>query len=113
MGDKRSEVPKSMDEEASSDRKRPFPSESISRNSMLENLHNVERRVYQPQKKVKRLSEDLESGTKPKTSYAHRGNGIVGEYMRPDPESTEPVQTSVPRAVDLTIGELRDNFIMI
>ena len=113
MGDKRSEVPKSVDEETSSDRKRRLPSESMSRNSMLENLHNVERRVHQPQKKVKRLSEDLESGTKPKTTHAHRGNGIVGEYMRPDPESTEPGQTSVPRAVDLTKGEFKDNFITI
>ena len=114
MGDKNNQVSHLMDEEASSDRKRSLPrSEGLTRNSMLETLHNVERRVDQPHKKVKRSSEDQESGTKPKASYAHRGNGIVGEYMRPDSESTEPKQPSVPRPVDLTIGELRDNFIAV
>jgi hypothetical protein len=102
-----------MEEDDSSDRKRSLPLEGMSRSSMLENLHNVERRVEQPQKKVKRLSEDLQSGTKPKTSYAHRGNGIIGEYMRPDSESAEHNQPSIHRAVDLTIGEQGDHFIMI
>jgi hypothetical protein len=94
-----------MEEDDLSDRKRSLPSDGISRNSMLENLHNVERRVEQPQKKVKRVSEDLQNGIRVKTSYAHRGNGIIGEYMRPDSESAEKNKPNLPRAVDLTIGK--------
>jgi hypothetical protein len=78
---------------------------------MLEDLHNVERRVDMPHKKVKRLSDDLESVVKPKTSYAHRGNGIIGEYMRPDSASGQLNQPIVPKAVDLTTGELRDRYL--
>jgi hypothetical protein len=94
-----------MEEDDSSDRKRPLPSEGVSRNSMLENLHNVERRVEQPQKKIKRLSEDLQNGTRANASYAHRGNGIIGEYMRPDSESAGNSQPTILSTVDLTIGK--------
>jgi hypothetical protein len=72
---------------------------------MLESLHNVERRVEQPQKKVKTASEDLHNGKRVNTSDAHRGIGIVGEYMTPDTESTKDKRPALPRAIDLTIGE--------
>jgi hypothetical protein len=105
IGDKKSQATRSMEEGDSSDRKRLLPSEGLSRNSMLENLHNVERRVEQPQKKVKRMPEDLQNGTRANTSHAHRGNGIIGEYMRPDSESAGNIQPTIPSAVDLTIGK--------
>jgi hypothetical protein len=101
-----------MEEDTSSDRKRSLQSEGMSRNSMLESLHNVERRVDQPQKKLKTFSDDLQSGNKSKTSYAHRGNGIIGGYMRPDSGSAEPKEPSIPNAVDLTIGKQKAHFIM-
>jgi hypothetical protein len=97
-----------MDESALSERKRPLPSDSMSRNSMLESLHNVERRVDQPQKRAKRLSEDLQSGIKQKTSFAHRSHGIIGEYVRPDPGSTDHL--NAPKTVDLTMGKLDVSF---
>ena len=112
LSDKRSQVSHNMEEDTSSDRKRSLPSEGMSRNSMLESLHNVERRVDQPQKKLKTFLDDLQSGNKPKTSYAHRGNGIIGEYMRPDPGSAKPNGPSIPNAVDLTIGKRKAHFIM-
>lgn len=96
-----------------SDRKRSLPSEVLSRTSMLENLHNVEKRVEQPQKRVKTASEDLDNGKKVHTSFAHRGNGIIGEYMTPDTESAEDKQPTVPRAVDLTIGEQGGHFFTV
>ena len=102
-----------MEEDAPSEQKRALPLEGMSRNSMLESLHNVERRVEQPQKKMKRSLEDLENSNKPKTSYAHRGNGIIGQYMKPDSESAENNLQSVTRAVDLTIGKQADHFIII
>ena len=98
--------------EDASDRKRSLPSEGMSRHSMLESLHNVERRVDQPQKKLKTSSDDLQSGNKSKASYAHRGNGIVGEYMRPNSGSAEPKEPGVPNAVDLTMGKQKAHFIM-
>jgi len=101
-----------MKEDASFDRKRSLPLEGMSRNSMLESLHNVERRVDQPQKKLKTFSDDLQSGNKSKTSYAHRGNGIIGEYMRPDSGSAVPNEPSIPNAVDLTIGKQEAHFTM-
>ena len=112
LNDKRSQASHNMEEDASSDRKRSLPSEGMSRNSMLESLHNVERRVDQPQKKLKTFSDDLQSGNKSKTSYAHRGNGIIGEYMRPDSGSAVPNEPSIPNAVDLTIGKQEAHFIM-
>jgi hypothetical protein len=98
--------------EDASDRKRSLPSEGMSRHSMLESLHNVERRVDQPQKKLKTSSDDLQSGNKSKASYAHRGNGIVGEYMRPNSGSAEPKEPGIPNAVDLTMGKQKAHFIM-
>jgi hypothetical protein len=111
LSDKRSQVSHSMAEDAS-DRKRSLPSEGMSRNSMLESLHNVERRVDQPQKKLKTLSDDLQSGNKSKASYAHRSNGSIGEYMRPGSGSAEPKEPSIPNAVDLTLGKQKAHFIM-
>ena len=97
-----------MEEDGSFDRKRSLASDGVSRSSMLESLHNVERRVEQPQKKIKRASEDLHNGAKAKMSYAHRGNGIIGEYMRPDSESAENKPSTIPRPVDLTLGKYRN-----
>jgi hypothetical protein len=112
LSDKRSQVSHNMEEDASSDRKRSLPSEGMSRNSMLESLHNVERRMDQPQKKLKTFSDGLQSGNKSKMSYAHRGNGIIGEYVRPDSGSTEPNEPSIPNAVDLTAGKQEAHFVM-
>jgi hypothetical protein len=78
---------------------------------MLESLHNVERRMDQPQKKLKTFSDDLQSGNKSKTSYAHRSNGVIGEYMRPDSGSAKPNEPSIPNAVDLTIGKQKGHTI--
>jgi hypothetical protein len=96
-----------------SNRKRSLPSEVLSRTSMLENLHNVERRVEQPQKKAKTASEDLQDSKSVSASYAHRGSGIIGEYMTPGAESAENKQPTFPRAVDLTIGEQEGHFTAI
>jgi hypothetical protein len=101
---------RNTEEDASPDRKRSLPLEGMSRHSMLESLHNVERRVDQPQKKLKTLSDDLQSGTKSKTSYTFRGNGIMGEYLRPGSGSTEPNEPSISNAVDLTIGKQKSPF---
>ena len=111
MGDDNRQASHNMEEDTSSDRKRALPSEGMSRNSMLESLHNVERRVDQPQKKMKRLEEVPENSSKPSTSYVHRGTGVIGQYMRPDSESVENNQPSISGAVDLTIGRLGNHFI--
>lgn len=70
--------------------------------SMLEGVYGVERRTDYPQKKVK-LTKDTESDpAKPHTGHTrHNGSGIVGSYMRPDPE--KPVDaTKLISLVDLT-----------
>lgn len=97
-----------MEEDESADGhghgQRLLPLQGMSRNLMLESLHNVERRVEPAPKKVKRGSDELPNGTNAKSSYVHRSNGMVGEYMRPDPGSAQKIQPPVPKAVDLTEG---------
>lgn len=70
--------------------------------SMLEGLYGVERRTEFPQKRV-RLTKDPESDpTKPHAGHTrHNGSGIVGDYMRPDPEKTGDA-TKLASLVDLT-----------
>ncbi|KIW92389.1 uncharacterized protein Z519_07373 [Cladophialophora bantiana CBS 173.52] len=72
--------------------------------SMLESIYGVEERTSNPRKKVKLSAEDQRE-QKPKmgkSSYRH-GNGIVGEYMRPDPnQAAEVTKNSL---VDLTHDE--------
>ncbi|EXJ74547.1 uncharacterized protein A1O5_02843 [Cladophialophora psammophila CBS 110553] len=72
--------------------------------SMLESIYGVEDRISNPRKKVKLSAEDQRE-QRPKmgkSSYRH-GNGIVGEYMRPDPnQAAEVTKNSL---VDLTNDE--------
>lgn len=106
IGFKRSQAtdPETMEESLDTDRKRLLPSEGMSRNAMLENLHNVERRIDQPQKRLKPNTEDLKNGHKSSASYAHRGSGIVGDYMKPNPDTVNPNGPDIPQTVDLTNG---------
>ncbi len=106
FGHKRDQTTPGDDMEEASDieRKRPLTLEGGSRIAMLENLHNVERRVDQPKKKVKRESEDLQNGHKSKASYAHRSGGIIGDYMKPDADSSNQNGSILPQTVDLTKG---------
>ena len=66
--------------------------------SLVESLYNVESRVNHPRKRVK---VDVDSRGPSKTSSSHhQSNGIVGGYMRPDPEKVaEATKNSL---VDLT-----------
>ncbi|EXJ77918.1 hypothetical protein A1O3_09077 [Capronia epimyces CBS 606.96] len=69
--------------------------------SMLESIYSVESRVDVPRKKLK-LSTEPESQklSKPST-FSHRPTpGIVGEYMRPDPEKASDATKN--DLVDLT-----------
>ncbi|KAK5058940.1 hypothetical protein LTR84_011204 [Exophiala bonariae] len=70
--------------------------------SMLEGVYGVERRTDYPQKKVKLTKGTEPDPTKPHTSHTrHKGSGIVGNYMRPDPDT--PIDaTKLLSLVDLT-----------
>ena len=47
-----------MNEESSLDRKHALTSDGFGPHKMLKNIHNVERRVDQPTKKVKRVADE-------------------------------------------------------
>ena len=68
---------------------------------LVESLHGVESRTNNPRKRIKlSAAETQEQPTKKGTSSYRHGNGIVGDYMRPDPErATELTKNSL---VDLT-----------
>lgn len=70
--------------------------------SMIEGLYGVERRTDYPQKKVK-ISKDPDVDiTKSQNRTArHHGSGIVGNYMRPDPEKHADA-AKLSSLVDLT-----------
>ncbi|OCT48663.1 SNF2 family N-terminal domain containing protein [Cladophialophora carrionii] len=70
--------------------------------SLVESLYNVENRASNPRKRVKLDDHDHSHETlnKKASSSYHHSNGVVGEYMRPDPEKVaEAVKSSL---VDLT-----------
>ncbi|OAG40078.1 hypothetical protein AYO21_05759 [Fonsecaea monophora] len=72
--------------------------------SMLETFYGVEDRMSNPRKKVKLSAQDQRERP-PKTgiSSQRRGTGIVGEYMRPDPDQAPEVTKK--SLVDLTNEE--------
>ncbi|OAP64020.1 hypothetical protein AYL99_03247 [Fonsecaea erecta] len=71
--------------------------------SMLESLYGIEDRLNNPRKKLKLSVEDQhEQAPKMGTSSHRNGNGIVGAYMRPDPEQAIEMTRSL---VDLTNDE--------
>lgn len=65
---------------------------------MLEDLYGVERRVDAPRKKVK-TNEDTSQSSVNRSSHSHSGNGIIGSYMRPDPQEGS---TAIESLIDLT-----------
>ncbi|OQV08898.1 Helicase conserved domain-containing protein [Cladophialophora immunda] len=72
--------------------------------SMLESIYGVEDRISNPRKKVKLTAEDQREQTPKLGISSHRrGNGIVGEYMRPDPDQAPEVTKK--SLVDLTNDE--------
>lgn len=81
----------------------PAPGSSASGpKSMLEGLYGVERRTDYPQKKVKITKAPESEPTRPHNGHArHHGSGIVGSYMRPDPEAPTDA-TKLSSLVDLT-----------
>ena len=87
------------------ERKRPFES-GASSNSMLEQLRGVESRVGQPQKRVKKESDNVDAEVKGRSSHSHESNGIVGAYMRPASEAAQAKWPLSSQTVDLTAGEL-------
>lgn len=69
---------------------------------MLEGLYQVERRTDYPQKKVKLTKTDDADAAKPsKVHTHHKGSGIVGDYLKPNPENDTDV-TKLSSLVDLT-----------
>ncbi|KAJ9643218.1 hypothetical protein H2204_002114 [Knufia peltigerae] len=69
--------------------------------SLLEAVHGVESRVDHPRKKVKPSPSSESTESKKALSYAHHpSSGIVGGYMRPDPEKS--AENTLKSLVDLT-----------
>jgi len=98
--DSKSNDPDAMPEMVNNIRGENVHREQGSQHAMLERLHGVEYRTEQPRKRVKTTAED-KGVTGGKPAFAHRSNGIVGDYMKPDP-GTLPLATG--GLVDLTNG---------
>ncbi|KAL2444362.1 DNA repair protein RAD5A [Exophiala dermatitidis] len=82
--------------------------------SMLESVYGVESRVHNPRKKIKLTSEpepDVDQAKKRSTFSHHPTNGIVGEYMRPDPEKA--AEATMNNLVDLTNDDDGDDDVEI
>jgi hypothetical protein len=75
--------------------------EDGSRKAMLEGLYGVEHRTEQPRKRLKSNVEDNGVNMN-KPAFTHRSNGIVGDYMKPDPAT---LPTMIDTLVDLTKGK--------
>lgn len=75
--------------------------------SLIEGVYGVESRVDISRKKVKLTVGENQAPQKTPASTHHPSNGIVGEYMRPDPKkAAEATQTAL---VDLTYDDDDDN----
>ena len=75
-----------------------------SMNSFLEDLHGAEKRTEPPRKKIKTAdgSQDESNTAQRKAAFTYRSSGIVGDYMKPNPEDEV---NRIPHAtVDLTNG---------
>jgi len=75
--------------------------ENGSRKAMLEGLYGVEHRTEQPRKRLKSNVED-NGVNENKPAFTHRSNGIVGDYMKPDPGTLPTVKDTL---IDLTKGK--------
>ncbi|KIV91772.1 hypothetical protein PV10_06278 [Exophiala mesophila] len=79
-----------------------LPREGSGPRNMLEGLYQVERRTDYPQKKVKLTKNDDTDSTKPsKAQSRHQGSGVVGDYLKPNPENDTDA-TKLSSLVDLT-----------
>lgn len=95
-----------MDIEAIS-QKRDFPLESSGSGARLEDLYGVQKRGEQPRKKAKTdPGGEVEHKSGVHKSFAHRSNGMIGAYMKPDADK------EVSLMVDLTNDD-DDDEIMI
>ncbi|KIV77394.1 hypothetical protein PV11_09191 [Exophiala sideris] len=69
--------------------------------SLLEGLYGVESRADNPRKKVKLSTTQEPTPPSKTTSYTHHpSNGIIGQYMRPDPDKSSAA--TLNSLVDLT-----------
>ena len=73
--------------------------------SLVERLHSVEERTNHARKRVK-VSADDQQGQAVKRASFHRGNGIIGGYMRPNPDRAAEFTNSL---VDLTNDDEDDD----
>jgi SNF2 family DNA or RNA helicase len=77
----------------------PLNHANTSKKSLVESLYNVESRSQNPNKRVK-LDPDSQQSSRKSASAYHASNGVIGEYMRPDPEQVSKVFDDA--LVDLT-----------
>ena len=75
----------------------------------LEDLYGVEQRVAQPRKRTK-IVADNDDTLAAKNSFQHRSTGIVGDYMKPDPQANV---TPADLTVDLTKDQDEDDEVKI
>ena len=68
--------------------------------SLVESLYNVEGRANRPRKRIKVDTKAHDEPVQKAHSSHHHSNGIVGEYMRPDPEKV--LEATKNSLVDLT-----------
>jgi len=81
--------------------KRELRPEGNGPKSMLEEVYGVERRVDRPRKKVKMDGSEESQTTGSSGKYAHRSTGIVGDYMKPNPDTASPA-SQLDNLIDLT-----------
>lgn len=68
--------------------------------SRLDDLYDLQPRMEQPRKKIKRNPEESEYNNNAQPSFVRRSHGIVGDYMKPE------AGTAITLTVDLTNGRL-------
>ena len=81
--------------------KRELNYEPSNGGSRIAELYGAQPRVEQPRKKVKKDVEGLDSDKNGHASFSHRSNGLMGDYMKPEPGK------NVSLTVDLTNGRLK------
>lgn len=87
--------------------KRELNYEPSNGGSRIAELYGAQPRAEQPRKKVKKDVEGLESDKNGHASFSRRSNGLMGDYMKPEPGK------NVSLTVDLTNGRIESNAFIV
>lgn len=101
---KSDDLSSSEDGQAQSKRLRQDEVQNGDHRSLIEDLHNVERREDQPKKRIK-TTEDEKPIARTKPQFEVSGNSGLGEYMKEGKQAPN----STAQVVDLTSGKTNDH----